>query len=93
MANAFGPGAFGPAAMGAVTDQVRRNTEMFEQAMRMFLPFANGGSRPEPAPSSSSSAPPRGEASAAPKAEASDMEALRRQLDEMQKRLDRIAEK
>jgi polyhydroxyalkanoate synthesis regulator protein len=80
--------------MGAVTDQVRRNTEMFEQAMRMFLPFANGGSRPEPAPSSSS--PPRSEApsaSAAPKAEASDMEALRRQLDEMQKRLDRIAEK
>jgi polyhydroxyalkanoate synthesis repressor PhaR len=97
MANAFGPGAFGPAALGAVTDQVRRNTEMFEQAMRMFLPFANGGSRPEAAPSSSSSssssAPPRSEASAAPKAEASDMEALRRQLDEMQKRLDRIAEK
>jgi polyhydroxyalkanoate synthesis regulator protein len=66
--------------------------------MRMFLPFANGGSRPEAAPSSpsSSSSPPRSEApsaSAAPKAEASDMEALRRQLDEMQKRLDRIAEK
>jgi polyhydroxyalkanoate synthesis regulator protein len=97
MANAFGPGAFGPAAMGAVTDQVRRNTEMFEQAMRMFLPFANGGSRPEAAPSSpsSSSSSPRSEApsASAPKAEASDMEALRRQLDEMQKRLDRIAEK
>jgi polyhydroxyalkanoate synthesis regulator protein len=81
--------------MGAVTEQVRRNTEMFEQAMRMFLPFANGNSRPDAA--ASSSPPPRSEAPAtphaAPKAEASDMDALRRQLDEMQKRLDRIAEK
>jgi polyhydroxyalkanoate synthesis repressor PhaR len=99
MTNAFGPGAFGPAAVGAVTEQVRRNTEMFEQAMRMFLPFANGNSRPDAA--ASSSPPPRSEAPATPhaathatpKAEASDMDALRRQLDEMQKRLDRIAEK
>ena len=49
MTNAFGPGAFGPSAfvpgaMDVIGDQVRRNTEMFEQAMRMFLPF--GGGRP-----------------------------------------------
>ena len=48
MTNAFGPGAFGPAtfvpgAMDVIGDQVRRNTEMFEQAMRMFLPFGNNG--------------------------------------------------
>src|SRR5215813_3575092 len=36
---AFGPAAFGPGALDAINEQVRRNTEMFEQAMRMFLPF------------------------------------------------------
>ena len=38
---------FGPAPsarrVDAIGEQVRRNTEMFEQAMRMFLPFGNGG--------------------------------------------------
>jgi polyhydroxyalkanoate synthesis repressor PhaR len=90
MTNAFGPGAFGPAAMGAITDHVRRNTEMFEQAMRMFLPFANGngGTRPDAA-----TPPPASEPPPAPKAETSDMDALRRQLDEMQKRLDKLSDK
>ena len=37
MANAFGPSAF-----TAIEETVRRNTEMFEQAMRMFLPFSGG---------------------------------------------------
>ncbi|HVY18781.1 MAG TPA: polyhydroxyalkanoate synthesis repressor PhaR [Bauldia sp.] len=89
MANAFGPnafgtGAFGPGAMDAINDQVRRNTEMFEQAMRMFLPFGNGSARPD-------AATPR---PAAPsKAESGDIDALRRQLDEMQGRLDRLSDK
>ena len=38
MASAFGSNA----ALDAIGDQVRRNTEMFEQAMRMFLPFGVG---------------------------------------------------
>jgi polyhydroxyalkanoate synthesis repressor PhaR len=78
MSTAFGPGAF---SAGALSDQVRRNTEMFEQAMRMFLPFGSGGSRPAAAPS------------AEPAAEKSDFDQLRKQLDEMQKRLDKIADK
>src|SRR5215211_1685663 len=41
--------AFGPTALEAVGDQVRRNTEMFEQAMRMFLPFGATRERPTPA--------------------------------------------
>lgn len=77
MTNAFGPGAFSP---GALSEQVRRNTEMFEQAMRMFLPFGSG--RPAaPAPSSEASA------------EKNDFDQLRKQLDEMQKRLDKMADK
>ena len=46
------PGAFGPhirpGALDAISDQVRRNTEMFEQAMRMFLPFGAGERPPAP---------------------------------------------
>ena len=92
MTSAFGPGAFGPATFGpgaldAIGDHVRRNTEMFEQAMRMFLPF--GAARP--AGSGDNSA--RSEDSPSAKPDAGDMEALRRQLDEMQKRLNEISDK
>jgi polyhydroxyalkanoate synthesis repressor PhaR len=75
--------AFGPSALDVIGDQVRRNTEMFEQAMRMFLPF--GAGRPENAPR-----PPSGEAEAPTD---SDFDAMRRQLDEMQKRLDKLSKK
>jgi polyhydroxyalkanoate synthesis repressor PhaR len=86
MSNAFGP-AFGAGPMGAINDQVRRNTEMFEQAMRMFLPFGNGATRPEATRPAAAAAP-------APKPEGTgDIDALRRQLDEMQSKLDRLSEK
>jgi polyhydroxyalkanoate synthesis regulator protein len=86
MTNAFGPAFGGGVALDAINDQVRRNTEMFEQAMRMFLPFGNGAPRAEPAP--------RPAAPAAPKSEGGgDIDALRRQLDEMQSRLDRLSDK
>ena len=88
LTNAFGPGAFGPGAfvpggLDVIGEQVRRNTEMFEQAMRMFLPF--GGGRPEPAP----------RATETPAAERSDgdFDTLRRQMDDMRKRLDKLSEK
>jgi polyhydroxyalkanoate synthesis repressor PhaR len=88
MANAFGQGAFpsnafGPGALDAMNEQVRRNTEMFEQAMRMFLPFGNGNG----------SAAPREAPPAAAKAETGDIEALKRQLDEMQSRLNQLSTK
>jgi polyhydroxyalkanoate synthesis regulator protein len=62
---------------------VRRNTEMFEQAMRMFLPFGSG--RPEnhaPTPGTETEPSPD-----------SDFDMMRRQLDEMQKRLDKLSKK
>ena len=81
MTNAFGANAF-----DAIGDQVRRNTEMFEQAMRMFLPFG-GGERAGAAaasPRAGEEKPAEGEG---------DIDALRKQLDELQKRLDRMAQK
>lgn len=80
MAQAFGVGSFGP-----LEEQVRRNMEMFEKAFSMFTPFARpGGTTKEPAPGSSSET---GTKSAA------DFDEMKRQLEEMQKRLDRMAEK
>jgi polyhydroxyalkanoate synthesis regulator protein len=78
MANAFGPSAF-----DVIGEQVRRNTEMFEQAMRMFLPFGNTRERSDPAPKPAETET-RSDA---------DIEALRRQLDEVQKRLDKMSSK
>ena len=88
MTNAFGPGAFGPAtfvpgAMDVIGDQVRRNTEMFEQAMRMFLPFGAGRPETPSRPPSNEAEPPND----------SDFDSMRRQLDEMQKRLDKLSKK
>jgi polyhydroxyalkanoate synthesis repressor PhaR len=77
--------AFGPSALDVIGDQVRRNTEMFEQAMRMFLPFGTG--RPD------SPARPAAGGESEPPAGDSDFDAMRRQLDEMQKRLDKLSKK
>jgi polyhydroxyalkanoate synthesis repressor PhaR len=79
MANAFGPGAF-----DVLGEQVRRNTEMFEQAMRMFLPFGAGRAPETPA---------RGKEPEATPAADSNFDALRRQIDEMQKRIDKLSSK
>jgi polyhydroxyalkanoate synthesis repressor PhaR len=88
MTGAFGPsfGAtapFGQGAIDALNEQVRRNTEMFEQAMRMFLPFGNKGDAAS-TPSPAGPSPEKG---------TGDIETLRRDVDEMQKRLDKISGK
>ena len=77
MTQAFGGiGAFGP-----LEEQVRRNMEMFERTFSMFKPFT---------------APPRTSgadkpADEAPKGGADEMETLRRQMKEMQEKLDKMA--
>ena len=81
MANTFGSNT----SLDALGDQVRRNTEMFEQAMRMFLPFG-ASERPTRPPASDSKSQPATNGS-------EDIDALRRQLDEMQKRLDKLSSK
>src|SRR5215475_9430727 len=69
--------AFGVGTFGPLEDQVRRNMEMFERAFTMFAPFA----RREGQASTES------DKSAAPAAE---IDELKSQLIEMQKRLDRL---
>jgi polyhydroxyalkanoate synthesis repressor PhaR len=76
MTQAFGGGAFGP-----LEDQVRRNMELFQQTFSMFKPFT---------------APRRTEAPGADKGSddsrsSDEMETLRRQMKEMQEKLDRMA--
>jgi polyhydroxyalkanoate synthesis repressor PhaR len=71
--------AFGASGFGTLEDQVRRNMEMFERAFTMFAPFARKeNSEGDEAP------PPRG---------GGEIDDLKRQLDEMQKRLDRLGDK
>jgi polyhydroxyalkanoate synthesis repressor PhaR len=72
--------AFGATGFGTLEDQVRRNMEMFERAFTMFAPFA----RKENQTADGEKPPPRG---------GSEIDDLKRQLDEMQKRLDRMGGK
>jgi len=60
--------------------QVRHNLAMFEQAFRMFLPFANPGK-----------APPAG--SDKPDKNESELETMRRQMAEMKQQLDMLSKK
>ena len=72
--------AFGNNAFEAMQDQVRRNTEMFERAMRMFMPFS-GTATEVP------------KARAEEKPEPNELDRLKQQMEDMQRRLDAIAER
>ena len=74
--------AFGGSPFGAIEDQVRQNVEMFERAFAMFTPFT----RREQQAASESDKP---QTSASVGDEIHD---LKRQMEEMQKRLDRLSE-
>lgn len=70
--------AFGVGGFGAMEDQVRRNMEMFQKAFTMFAPFAPSQSKPE---------------AEKPQSTGGEMDDLKRQIDEMQKKLDRLSTK
>ena len=78
MAQAFGAGPFAP-----IEDQVRRNMEMFERAFSMFTPFAR---REQQAVTEAGKAQPSA-------TEGAEIHDLKRQMEDMQKRLDRLSEK
>lgn len=74
--------AWGVGRLGTIEDQVRRNMDMFQRAFSMFTPFAarrEGGLAGEP-PADTPDNP------------AAEIDDLRRQLEEMQKRLERLSE-
>jgi len=70
--------AFGVGGFGTLEDQVRRNMEMFEKTFAMFAPFARGQAKPT---------------DDKPQGSGGEMDDLKRQLDELQKRLDKIGNK
>src|SRR5471030_1934591 len=70
--------AFGAGGFGTIEEQVRRNMEMFEKTFAMFAPFAQGQAKA---------------GSDKPAAAGGEMDELKQQLDEMQKRLDKLANK
>jgi len=76
MASAFGATGFGP-----LEEQVRRNMEMFEKAFGMFAPFV----RKENQAAADKAAAAAGEPSG-------DIDTMKRQLEEMQKRLDKMTD-
>ncbi len=71
--------AFGPAAFSAMEEQVRANMAFFTEAMRMFSPFAGK--------------PPKAPEGGPEKSAHDDLEALKRQMAEMQARLDALSRK
>ncbi len=71
--------AFGGSPFGALEEQVRRNMEMFERAFAMFTPFTRReGQDGSGEPEKS---PPKG----------GDIDDLKRQLEEMQRRVDKLS--
>jgi polyhydroxyalkanoate synthesis repressor PhaR len=72
-------------ALGVIEEQTRRNMEMFSEAMRMWMPFAAGGAGLDGAGNAGPPNHPK------PAAREEEIDALRRQLAEMQKTLETIA--
>ena len=77
MAQAFGGGSF-----GMLEEQMRRNMAMFQKAFSMFTPFVKREGADAADESEKSSAPP-----------GNDFNELKRQMEEMQRRLDRLGDK
>jgi polyhydroxyalkanoate synthesis repressor PhaR len=71
--------AFGASAFGPLEEQVRRNMEMFERTFAMFAPFAKTGEADKRAGGSAGGS--------------EEIDELKRQMEEMQKRLDRLGGK
>ena len=80
--------AFGMGGFGGIEDQVRRNMEMFERTFAMFAPpFARGQAAAGAAASGGS------ESDKPSEKPADDIDELKRQMEEMQKRLNRLGSK
>jgi polyhydroxyalkanoate synthesis repressor PhaR len=84
--------ALGMGGFGGIEDQVRRNMEMFERTFAMFAPFARGqaGSGSAAAASAASSSAESEKTAEKP---SDDINELKRQMEEMQQRLNRLGNK
>src|SRR5260370_40443416 len=75
--------AFGGSPFGGLEEQVRRNMEMFERAFAMFTPFARREQQAAWEPNKPQPSTSDGE----------EVHDLKRQMEEMQQRLDRLSDK
>ncbi|MTI44091.1 polyhydroxyalkanoate synthesis repressor PhaR [Roseibium hamelinense] len=75
--------AFGATAFDAIEDQVKRNTEMFERAMKMFMPFPTGEGG-----ATQADKPQRGG-----KEDSSELDAMKKQLSDMQEKINALSDK
>jgi polyhydroxyalkanoate synthesis repressor PhaR len=73
--------AFGGSPFGALEEQARRNMEMFERAFAMFTPFARREMAGDAATEAEKLAPKGG----------GDIDDLKRQLEEMQRKVDKLS--
>jgi polyhydroxyalkanoate synthesis repressor PhaR len=73
--------AFGGSPFGALEEQARRNMEMFERAFAMFTPFARREMAGDGATEAEKSSPKSG----------GDIDDLKRQLEEMQRKVDKLS--
>jgi polyhydroxyalkanoate synthesis repressor PhaR len=82
MAQALGAVGFGP-----LEEQVRRNMEMFERTFAMFAPFARREGQGAESDKGASGGTPK------PAGGSEEIDSLKRQMEEMQRRLDRLSNK
>lgn len=72
--------------VGAYDEQIRQNIALFDQAMKMFTPFAYPGAKPEAAAPQAAPAPPAAAADDA-------LAELRKRMEEMQAQIEKLASK
>jgi polyhydroxyalkanoate synthesis repressor PhaR len=88
MSQAFGAGPFAP-----LEEQVRRNMEIFERTFSMFAPFARRETQAADRSAEPAKTPDDSAEAQKPGAEpAGEIDDLKRQLEEVQKRLNRLSE-
>ena len=83
--------AFGIGGFTGIEDQVRRNMEMFERTFAMFAPFARQAGAA--GPGGPAAGEPDKESKPAGSSSGGDINDLKRQMEEMQKRLERLSDK
>jgi polyhydroxyalkanoate synthesis repressor PhaR len=82
--------AWGADPLKAVEEQTKRNMSMFTDAMRMFNPFTAMTPGQQPGSPRTPGAPP---APAAPQPSKNDLDALKEQLSDMQRKIDALGKK